>query len=30
MDLPDEVPPKLYYGNAVRIVPWLLTAALPW
>jgi predicted TIM-barrel fold metal-dependent hydrolase len=29
MDLPDEVLRKLYYGNALRIVPRLPTAALP-
>jgi predicted TIM-barrel fold metal-dependent hydrolase len=29
MDLPDEVLRKLYYGNALRIVPRMPTAALP-
>ncbi|MDP2957766.1 MAG: amidohydrolase family protein [Longimicrobiales bacterium] len=29
MDLPDDVLRKLYYGNALRIVPRLPTAALP-
>ena len=29
MDLPDDVLRKLYYGNALRIVPRMPTAALP-